>query len=215
MSARCWRTSASRFNAYRRMMRCRNASTLCVAMLSLEIIVINLLVFIDSLGMNEQAVTVTTVCLSAFVLVLSLIISQLKYEQRAEEYHRCGVELADLEKRINIYIASGEEIDYETLIEFNSEYTQILRASNLNHATIDYEWAMRNEKDKTGVPGSSAGKRNVWQWIEYIIKCIGNGLGRIALWFKWHFGLTDSIYNAITVAGAFAIFMAVAYCKAP
>ena len=115
MAERCWKTAIARFESARRMKRCHNASTLCIAMVSLEIIVINLLIFIKQLELNEVIITITTVGLSMFVLVLSLIVSHLKYEKREEQYHECGLELSNLEQDIRIYLASSKDISHETL----------------------------------------------------------------------------------------------------
>ncbi len=197
MATRCWRTSAARFEASRRMQRCHNASTLCVAMLSLEIIVINLLVFIPSLHLDDKPITITTVCLSAFVLVLSLIISQLKYDSKAKEYHRCAMELANLERKIKIYISMGKPETYETMMNFNGQYANILKDSDLNHSTTDYDWAIYKNERKSGRSPASSYESRKWEWT----------------YIKWHFLLSDSIYNLITVMGAAAIFFVIIFCK--
>lgn len=197
MAQRCWRTAAARFEASRRMQRCHNASTLCVAMLSLEIIVINLLVFIPSLHLDDKLITVMTVCLSAFVLVLSLIISQLKYDSRAAEYHRCALELANLEKRIRIYISMDKPETYEVLMGFNGQYANIIKNSSLNHSTTDYDWAMIKDEKKNGRGTKSFYEQRKWIWT----------------YIKWHFLLSDSIYNIITFLGACAIIVVMLYCQ--
>lgn len=197
MAERCWRTSAARFESYRRMLRYHNASTLCVALLSLEIIVINLLVFIPSFKLKEDVITLTTVCLSAFVLVLSLIISQLKYDARANEYHRCAVELANLERKIQIFISSGKLITYEILMGFNGQYASIIKNSNLNHSTIDHDWALIKAMRRDGKCPKSFYEFRKWIWIN----------------LKWHIGLSDSIYNLITIAGACTIVIVILFCK--
>ncbi len=166
------------------MKRCKNASTLCVAMLSLEIIVINLLVFIPSLKLDENIVTIVTVCLSAFVLVLSLLISQLKYDRKEEEYHRCGIQMGALEKRIDIFISSEQEVNYDVVSKYEDEYQKILRDSNLNHLEIDRDQALRNTDEYK--KSSNFGER-AWLYI------------------RWHLLMSDSIYNMITALGIAAI----------
>lgn len=187
LSKRCWKTSSSRFEASRRMGRCKNASTLCVAMLSVEIIVINLLIFIPRLNLDEDVVTVVTVCLSTFVLALSLIISQLKYERREDSYHLCGIRLADLEKRINIFEASGTAITYKDLSNFNDEYQSILRESNLNHSEIDMQQALRNSVEFKN--------------------------SKIWLYIRWHFFKSDSIYNLLSFLGVVTVVLVILYGK--
>lgn len=198
LSKRCWKTSASRFEASRRMRRCSNASTLCVAMLSVEIIVINLLVFIPSLRLDGNLVTIVTVCLSAFVLVLSLIITHLKYDRREDAYHQCGLRLGDLEKKINIFEASDEHITKNVLEEFNKQYQSILRESNLNHTEIDMERAMRNTDEV-----KEAYKANPIKWF----------FRNSWLSIRWHLFRPDSTYNLLTLIGAVIILLVIFYGK--
>ena len=194
MAERCWKTAIARFESARRMRRCHNASTLCIAMLSLEIIVINLLIFIKSLELNDVVITITTVCLSMFVLVLSLIVSHLKYEKREEQYHECGLELSKLEKDIRIYIASGKDISHETLKYYNDHYNSILRKWNLNHSDIDFEWAIyKNEKLHKNTSKNINWKRNN------------------LLEVKWHLLRSDSIYHLLTALGFIAIVFIIVY----
>ena len=196
MAERCWKTAISRFESARRMRRCHNASTLCIAMLSLEIIVINLLIFIKSLELNDVVITITTVCLSMFVLVLSLIVSHLKYEKREEQYHECGLELSNLEKDIKIYLVSDKDISHETLKYYNDQYNSILRKWNLNHSNIDFEWAIyKNGKLHKNAPENINWRRNN------------------LLEVKWHLLRSDSIYNLLTFLGFIAIILIIVYSQ--
>lgn len=200
MATRCWRTSASRFEAARRMRRCHNASTLCVALISVEIIVLNLLVFVDNLHLDDKAVTITTVCLSVFVLVLSLIVSQLRYEQREVNYHSCAVNLGNLEKRIRIFKAAGKPITYEILMDLNKEYNSILLISNLNHTTMDHDWAMRKDKDKD--KNKQYGENPICLWWH-----------RTWLAIKWYLLRSDSIYHCLTAIGGIAVIAVASICR--
>lgn len=192
LSRRCWKTSKARFEAARRMRRCCNASTLCVAMLSLEIIIINLLIFIPSLSLDGDLVTIITVCLSAFVLVLSLIIAQLKYDKREEEYHKCGMLLSALERRMTVFIASKKERSYETVLNFEKKYQEILRQSNLNHTKVDWEHAIIADKSI-----HENLKHPCWY--------------KLGLMIRWHLLRSDSIYHLLTVLGAVAIILVALY----
>ncbi len=198
MATRCWRTSASRFEAARRMRRCHNASTLCVALISVEIIVLNLLVFVDDLHLDDKAVTITTVCLSVFVLVLSLIVSQLRYEQRELNYHSCAVNLGNLEKRIRILKAAGKTITYEILMDLNKEYNSILQISNLNHTTMDHDWAMRKDINKY----KQFGDNPICIWWH-----------RTWLAIKWYLLRSDSIYHCLTIIGGIAVIAVAFICR--
>ena len=193
MAERCWKTAIARFESARRMKRCHNASTLCIAMVSLEIIVINLLIFIKQLELNEVIITITTVGLSMFVLVLSLIVSHLKYEKREEQYHECGLELSNLERDIKIYLTCGTEISHETLKYYNDQYNSILQKWNLNHSDTDFEWAIyKNGKLHKETPENVNWRRNTFLEV------------------KWHILRSDSIYHLITALGFIAIILIIA-----
>lgn len=197
IAKRCWRTSATRFESSRRMKRCYNSSTVCVSILSIEIIVINLLVLVQNLYLDSTAVTVTTVCLSVFVLVLSLLISQLQYEKKEECYLKCAMELANLEKEIKIYVESGLPDSYEVKLKYNEKYNLILQKFQINHSTIDYDWAMIKMEKKEGGKPKNCYELRKWIWT----------------YIRWHFLLTDSVYNLITVLGACAIVLVPIFCK--
>lgn len=202
LSLRCWKTSASRFEASRRMHRCSNASTLCVAMLSVEIIIINLLIFIPSLRLDGNLVTIVTIGLSAFVLVLSLIISQLKYDRREEDYHQCGLRLGELEKKINIFESFNQDITQEILEKFNDQYHAILRESNLNHTQIDWQQALKNTDEKGEEKYASKSKCR-----------LGKLLSSGCLYIRWHFLRSDSVYNLLTLLGALIIVLIIIFGK--
>lgn len=202
LSLRCWKTSASRFEASRRMHRCSNASTLCVAMLSVEIIIINLLIFIPSLRLDGNLVTIVTIGLSAFVLVLSLIISQLKYDRREEDYHQCGLRLGELEKKINIFESFNQDVTQESLEKFNDQYHAILRESNLNHTKIDWQQALKNTDENGEEKDASKSKYRFWQ-----------PSSPVCLYIRWHFLRSDSIYNLLTLLGAVVIVLIIIFGK--
>lgn len=202
MADRCRITSTARFESYRLMKRCHNASTLCIAMLSLEIIVINLLVFIPTLELGQEVITITTVCLSAFVLVLSLIISQLHYEKKAHEYHVCGIELANLEKEIQIYISCEKPETYEIMMDYNKRYNQIIKKCPFNHNSTCYKRALYNIICKNEPIPISVKSEKLLSKLENFITFI-----------KWHFLMADSIYNLLTFLGAAAIVATIMYGK--
>ncbi len=180
------------------MKRCSNASTLCVAMLSVEIIVINLLIFIPSLHLDGDLVTIVTVCLSAFVLALSLLISQLMYDISEDEYHQCGMLLSALEKKIDIFLSAGKEINHEAVTRFDEEYQKILLESSLNHTKIDHEQATKDDNEVV----------NKYLLKKIIGKCYYTGL-----YFRWHLLRSDSIYNILTLLGAIAVILVAVYGK--
>ncbi len=186
----CWKTSKSRHEAAYRMRRCAATSTICIAMLSLEIIVINLLELTPMAeGKDMTLFSALTICLSVFVLVLSVIVNSLDYKSREQNFHACGLRLGDLCKRIDARLRDTTEIRLCEANHYIKEYNSILIESNQNHTTVDNHWALRNDpetKDRYGYD------TNQVPYLWY----------RFRLWIRWNICQTDMVYILLTIAGA-------------
>ncbi|MDD6472553.1 MAG: SLATT domain-containing protein [Bacteroidales bacterium] len=130
-------TSAVRFEAHHRMQYMKNITTLSIAMLSIYIISLNLLVFIDKYKKLSNELTVVTVVLSTFVLAVSLVISQLQYGEREYIYHSCGMELNKFLDKLLLYKEEKHTLSFEQKKELYIEYSDILKSYNLNHSGLD------------------------------------------------------------------------------
>ena len=150
LSDKVWATKNARFCASRRMWRNRKSSTVAVALLSASIIAVNMLVFFDSFKVCSVVITVVTVILSTFSLVMSLLIAMLRYEYREDNYHQCGIELENLNQRIKLRIVeltrrNENDGDVESPEDENEkflrEYTDIQKKYNQNHTEFDYKYS--------------------------------------------------------------------------
>lgn len=151
LSNRIWRTTIARFTASRRMHHSHVASTLSVAVLSATVIGINVLVFLPSFENEGKLITVATIILSLFALVMSLLVALMRYEAKETNYHECGMELSVLNKQIKIFIEDnfdaqgnlkeGKEILKDDNEQFLQAYDNILRKYNLNHTEFDYQYS--------------------------------------------------------------------------
>ena len=141
LSDKIWYTEKARFVASRRMKRNRVSSNVALSMISLQIIAINLLVFLPSIEQYSTRITILTIILSGFILVLSLLISLLQYERKEMNYHQCGLELDHLNQSIKLLESFDEPIDQKKRQEFLDEYARILAKYNQNHTTFDYLYA--------------------------------------------------------------------------
>lgn len=186
----CWKTSKSRYEAACRMRRCAAMSTLCIAMLSLEIIVINLLQFIPGAkGKDMPLISALTICLSVFALVLSVIVNNLDYGSREKNFHSCGLRLGDLCKRMEARLKDKNDIKLCEANHYIEEYNSILTESNQNHTTVDSLWALRNDPE-TKKKSNSDTNPVPYLWF------------RFRLWLRWNLCQTDMVYILLTVAGA-------------
>lgn len=168
LSDKIWLTRNARFNAAKRMKRNHISSTASVALLSASVIAVNLLAFIDGTCKSDKTlITIASVILSTFALVMSLLIALLRYESREDNYHQCGMELENLNQKICIRIEeltlNGANPDNivspkEDNLKYQGDYVSILRKYNLNHTMFDYEYGGLSDTSK------SPSSRTIW-WL--------------------------------------------------
>lgn len=149
-------TKKSRFNAGRRMHGSHIASLVFISFSSLLIICINIFDILPSpeapsadgiripfaLMYYRSVASVISIVLSAFVLVMSVIVFGFNYSIKSENFHACGVELTELQDKARILNnkRSGNPTDSE-IDSIRIEYHDILRRHNLNHKVIDHLYA--------------------------------------------------------------------------
>ena len=168
LSDKIWLTRNARFNAARRMKRNHISSTASVALLSASVIAVNLMAFIDGTCESDKTlITIASIILSTFAMVMSLLIALLRYESREENYHQCGMELESLNQKICIRIeeltpngANPDNIvsSKEDNLKYQGDYVGILRKYNLNHTMFDYEYGSLSDTSKSPSP------RIIW-WL--------------------------------------------------
>ena len=181
LSDKVWATKNARFLASKRMGRSRKSSTAAVAFLSASIIAVNMLVFFDKYKSEECStmITVITVILSTFSLVMSLLITMLRYEYREDNYHQCGLELENLNQRIKLRKSeiaansggSNTESPKEDNKRFLEEYYDIQKKYNLNHTTFDYDysrWKSETDTDAQGIGKNDSCKQKFQRFFKYL-----------------------------------------------
>lgn len=184
-----YKTMCARFTAYRRMKRDRDASKVAEAFSSASIIAISLISLkVHNIELSNY-ISILTVILSTFLLVLSLLFSKLDYEKRMDNYHSCGNDLSRLYRFIHHDSnCLTEEKQKEKELEYLNQYFDILKKYNLNHTTFDNEYAKLSITDS---------KINLWRWlwlkIRYYLFDIYMLYWLIALvpivcivWYYWH-----------------------------
>lgn len=137
------KTKNARFTAYRRMKRNKTYANLAVVIFSFYIIVINTLVYLPGGSRYSDLITISTIWLSVFILIISQIIAQQQYEIKEKNYHDCGNRLNELADRIALSIETEDHLTKEQKEEYLSEYHSIIDYFQLNHNENDYHWAYR------------------------------------------------------------------------
>lgn len=194
---RAMKTRDARFEAARRMDRCNSYSIACIAFLSLEIIAINIFQLVGTDDSWDKYVSATTIFLSVFALVLSMIVNQAQYSLKCSQYRLCALSLDELCYAINRELKSNQSITKEIVARYESDYISIRKESNLNHRQCDYRWASRSTEFIKNALGF---KNNPINYYAY----------RVKLWWSHYIFSTYFIYLLITLIGAFfvIIFMA-------
>ena len=158
LSDKIWLTRNARFNAAKRMKRNHISSTAAVALLSASVIAVNLLAFLDGVSeSNKTLITIASVVLSTFALVMSLLVALLRYEWREDNYHQCGLELENLNQRIcirideltaNAFNKDDVASSSDENLEYQKAYASILKQYNLNHTKFDYDYGRLSDTSK-------------------------------------------------------------------
>ena len=190
LSDKIWKTKNARFMAAKRMRRCHISSTVSVALLSASIIAVNMLAFLKVADDVKTLITIATVILSTFALVMSLLVSLMRYEHRSENYHQCGIELENLNQKLKIRIqelaSQSNNSPKEDNEHFLEHYYNILGRHNLNHTDLDYEYSsMKADRCKD------------YGWMKYV-KC----------WLKWNLINVNTVYCLIAFLSIVAVVIA-------
>jgi len=146
--AKFWETKGARFNAAKRIELHDKWSTITISIISVYIISLNLTVLFPDRPaiLSNSIITFSTICLSIFVLVISLIISSRNYKSRAEKFHSCGREINKVYDKICIWKNTSEKPSINELSELNNAYYNILDKYE-NHKRIDYLMFMNEHPD--------------------------------------------------------------------
>lgn len=174
LSDKVWNTKNARFTASRKMRRNKYASNIMTTSLSAYIIIINLLVYTDRFKAANAQITILTIALSILILAVTLMINQVEYRKKENNYHSCGVELDQLNQELKILLENASDPSLDKKKELLNKYYNILLKYNLNHTVFDYEYA--KEKSLNGVSTSS--------------------------WFKWNFLEMHTLYYLGTIITA-------------
>lgn len=147
-----YKTMTARFTAYRRMKRNRDASKVAESFFSASIIAISMIALLKNDIDASATISIFTIILSTFLLVMSLLFSGLGYEKRMDNYHDCGNELDKLYRDIKLTLSYGKSLTNDEVKakaeDYQAKYFEILHKYNLNHTSFDYEYTavMRNGK---------------------------------------------------------------------
>jgi hypothetical protein len=129
-------TSASRFNAARRLEQREQRLSVLITLISIYIVSVTLLPYFTKLPDDvTRLLNFFTVILSISILVASLHYRSNYDSTKAEQHHRSALEINELRREIMAY---QEAMSLEKFIDFSRRYDAVLQKYSVNHDDIDY-----------------------------------------------------------------------------
>lgn len=138
-----WTTKGARFTAHTRLMMKARISNITVGVLTCYLIILSLLSvynIFESEKLDPNLLAFGSTVISILVLLFSQIEVANDYKVRAIQHHTCALEIAELNRKVKIYI---KKTNLTTTNEYNfnekitKKYNAILRNFD-NHKTLDY-----------------------------------------------------------------------------
>ena len=131
------KTAKARFNAARRLSLHQTLLLWSTSLFSMGLIILPLLsAFSIPIARSEGTYSFIQVSLALLVLVFSLILTGNAFSSRAEEMHRCGVELNNLCHQI--LPDCKDNTDRALFVSTLAQYNSVLNAYE-NHAGCDFD----------------------------------------------------------------------------
>lgn len=129
-------TKGTRFNAAKRLERRDKRMITITAFASIYVIVLTVLpLFFRVSPFIVSLVNATTLIFSLIILASSLLQYSNNDPVRAEQFHRCALEVNALRRELQATEPSNPEV----LFAFGKRYDEILNRYNINHDQVDFE----------------------------------------------------------------------------
>jgi len=141
-----WETKGARFIAAKRFETHEKWSTITISIVSVYIICLNLSVLVPNRSklLSTDNITFSTICLSIFVIVISIILSSRNYKVMANKFHDCGREISEIYDKVCIWKNNPDLVIPEDIFELIKEYNLLLQKYDINHSRLDYEMFIRD-----------------------------------------------------------------------
>jgi hypothetical protein len=138
-------TKGSRFNAAERLGRRDRLINQMTAFVSGCVIIVTLLPVYFQVGATATSVvSFATIAFSIFILAMSLLQYSNSDPVRAEQHHRCALEINGLRRELR----SSKISTREELLLFTRRFDDILQKYSVNHETIDFDRYKQEHPDE-------------------------------------------------------------------
>lgn len=175
-----WRTKGARFNAYRRLLRKHYASVFTISILSLYNIGLNLVPYSSFQNISSaNDLSVSSIFISIFILILSLLEFSKGYELKSERLHNNAMELSQFYSELKIAQAENQKLT----VELTEKYHRIIKSCPENHSPQD------DNKFKTEHPHVFDLQYNIPlnKWIQKLLH--RNSIKVNKFWVTWRHAL--------------------------
>jgi hypothetical protein len=152
LSLNAWATSASRFNAARRLKRRDFFATLSIALFSaigIALAVLQKTYSFKADSPGDRYLTLLGICIGLFTGVISLIEWGAGNSLRADALHRNADELNGLHRKVSQSIAfaqDGQQLTAEKIDTLRTEYEAIKGKCVHNHEPIDHQYFLAQQR---------------------------------------------------------------------
>lgn len=129
-------TKGSRFNAAERLRRRDRRNTVIVSFASAYVIVLTVIPVIFHVPEYiSSIITIAVIIFSIVILTYSLIQYSSGDPVKAEQNHRCAMEINAMRRRLSLL----PDVTFENLSLYAKDYDDILQRYNVNHEPVDFE----------------------------------------------------------------------------
>ncbi|GAB2612123.1 hypothetical protein GCM10026987_07210 [Belliella aquatica] len=116
LNYKIWSTKGARFHASQRLLKISQLSNLCTSLFSVYLIALGLLSVYNvynSTFISTNTLAYSTTCLSILLLVFTQTENSKDYNKKANEFHKCALELSKLYNSLRIFKTLNENLTLE------------------------------------------------------------------------------------------------------
>jgi SMODS and SLOG-associating 2TM effector domain family 5 len=140
LRTKLWKTRGSRFAASGRLRLVNVLSVTTISMLSFYVIVSSIVLVAFSgqlMPINEKWLNIINICISVFVIALSLIEFSRDYLGWSESMNQSALKIGAIYNALSIRVDSGV-VNQQDLEAAEREYSRVLLEHQSNHQPIDF-----------------------------------------------------------------------------
>lgn len=124
-----------RFSASRRLKKHEALSLWTISLFSIGLIIMPISKALGVQCTGGPMVVMLEVASAIVILVYSIIVNKSDFSHRSEQYHQCGLELNDLNRKL--FKFKNRDLSDEEIDQYVNIYNEILRRYE-NHSNLDF-----------------------------------------------------------------------------